>query len=172
MSHRFLRALLAAALVALAATLTVGAASAKTNGVKPDVKPVFKELKGKPNKVAFPTFSFSYTDPTDNNNYDITMVGNDPKTGHPSTMRTVIIPLKMTFVAGGQDTSELNDLGYAGFTAPPLNHTFDGSRRVGDVLDSPIFKNFKQPADMGGDNATTATRSCARSSTGSTRATT
>jgi hypothetical protein len=154
MSQRFLRAVLAAALVVLAATLTVGAASAKSNGAKPDVKPVFKELKGKPNKSAFPTFSFSYTDPTDNTNYDLTMVGNDPKTGHPSTMRTVIIPLKMTFVAGGQDTSELNDLGYAGFTAPPLNHTFDGSRRVGDVLDSPIFKNFRQPADMGGDNAT------------------
>jgi len=95
MSYRFLRIALAAVLVALAATLTVGAASAKsTNGAKPDVKPVFKELKGKPNKVAFPTFSFSYTDPTDNTNYDITMVGNDPKTGHPSTMRTVIIPLK------------------------------------------------------------------------------
>jgi hypothetical protein len=65
----------------------------------------------------------------------------------------VIIPLKMSFVAGGQDTSSLNDLGYVGFTAPPLNHVFDGSRRVGDVLDSPIFKNFKQPKDMGGDEA-------------------
>ena len=39
MPHRLLRIALAAALVALAATLTVGAASAKTNGVKPDVKP-------------------------------------------------------------------------------------------------------------------------------------
>src|SRR6476469_2293754 len=93
MSHRCLRALLAAALVALAATLTVGAASAKTNGVKPDVKPVFKELKGKPNKVAFPTFSFSYTDPTDSTHYAITMVTNDPQTGHPSTMRTMNIPM-------------------------------------------------------------------------------
>ena len=59
----------------------------------------------------------------------------------------------MTFVAGKQDTSELNDLGYAGFTAPPLNHTFDGSRRVDPVLKSPIYKAFTQPADMGGDTA-------------------
>jgi len=153
MSHRFLRAGLITVLVALAATLTITAASASAGGAKPDVKPNFKELKGKPNKSAFPTFSMNYTDPTDSQNYHLTFVGNDPKTGHPSTMRTVIIPLKMTFVAGGQDTSELNDLGYAGFTAPPLNHVFDGTRRVNDVLDSPIFSNFKQPADMGGDNA-------------------
>jgi len=153
MSHRFLRAGLITVLVALAATLTITAASASAGGAKPDVKPNFKELKGKPNKSAFPTFSMDYTDPTDSQNYHLTFVGNDPKTGHPSTMRTVIIPLKMTFVAGGQDTSELNDLGYAGFTAPPLNHVFDGTRRVNDVLDSPIFSNFKQPADMGGDNA-------------------
>ena len=51
------------------------------------------------------------------------------------------------FIAGGQDTSALNDLGYAGFTAPPLNHTFDGSTRVGDVLSSPIFgQSFTTPA--------------------------
>jgi hypothetical protein len=154
MSHRFLRVSLAAVLVALAATLTVGAASAKpTQAAKPDVKAKFKELKGNHNKAAFPTFQFSYTDPTDNGNYRITMVGNDPKTGKGSTMKTLIIPLKMSFVAGGQDTSELNDLGYAGFTAPPLNHVFDGSRRVHDVLESPIFSSSKQPADMGGDNA-------------------
>ena len=155
MTHRLVRTAFAAVLVALAATLTVSAASATpTTGAKPDVKPLFRELGGKPNKAAFPTFSFSYTDPTDNTTYPITMVGNDPvSSGKASQMRTVIIPLRMTFVAGGQDTSDLNDLGYAGFTAPPLNHTFDGSRRVRDVLESPIFRSYKQPADMGGDNA-------------------
>src|ERR1044072_227183 len=153
MSHRFVRTGLIMVLVALAATLTISAASASPGGAKPDGKRYFKEPKGTPNKSAFPTFSINYTDPTDSQNYHLTLVGNDPKTGHPSTMRTVIIPLKMTFVAGGQNTSELNDLGYAGFAAPPLNHVFDGSRRVNDVLDSPIFSKFKQPADMGGDNA-------------------
>jgi hypothetical protein len=154
MSHRFLRAAFAAVLVVLAATLTVGAASARSTKAKPDVKPIFKELKGHSNKAAFPTFNFSYTDPTDQKQYSITMVGNDPNSsGKASAVRTLIIPLKMTFVAGGQDTSELNDLGYVGFTAPPLNHTFDGSRRVHDVLQSPIFEKARQPADMGGDNA-------------------
>jgi hypothetical protein len=86
--------------------------------------------------------------------YPITMVGNDPNaSGKPSVMKTLIIPLKMQFVAGGQDTSALNDLGYVGFTAPPLNHTFDGSRRVNDVVNSPLYKSFAQPADMGGDYA-------------------
>jgi hypothetical protein len=172
MSHRFVRAGLITVLVALAATLTITAASASAGGAKPDVKPYFKELKRNPNKSAFSTFSINYTDPTDSQNYHLTLVGNDPKTGHPSTMRTVIIPLKMTFVAGGQDTSELNDLVYAGFTAPPLSHDFDGSRRVNDVLDSPIFSNFKHPPTWVATPPTTATRSSARSSTAFARATT
>src|ERR1044072_2997562 len=150
MSHRFLRAGLIMVLVALAATLTITAASASAGGAKPDVKPNFKELKGNPNKAAFPTFSMNYTDPTDSQNYHLTFVGNDPKTGDPSTMRTVMIPLKMTFVAGGQDTSELNDLGYAGFTAPPLNHVFDGSRRRDDGLAPPRLSQFTHPPHHGG----------------------
>jgi hypothetical protein len=155
MSHRLVRGALAAVLVAIAATLTVSAASATPKAAKPDVKPNFKVYKGsKPVKDAFPTFSFSYTDPSNGVTYPMTMVGNDPNSsGQGSTMKTLIIPLKMTFVAGGQDTSELNDLGYAGYTAPPLNHTFDGSRRVNAVLSSPIYQSFKQPADMGGDVA-------------------
>jgi hypothetical protein len=36
--------------------------------------------------------------------------------------------LKLNFVAGNQDTSALNDLGYSGFRATPLNETFDGSK--------------------------------------------
>ena len=141
MSHRSFRAALAAMLV-VAATLTVGAASATpTKSAKPDVSANFKVLRGKPAKNAFASFSFSFTDPTNGVTYPITMVGNDPNSsGRPSVMRTLIIPLKMQFVAGGQNTSALNDLGYVGFTAPPLNHTFDGSRRVSDVLNSPIYK--------------------------------
>src|SRR5436190_21900 len=155
MPDRPVRVALVALLVALAATLTVGAASAASpRSAKPDVQPNFKVLRGKPAKNAFASFSFSFTDPTNGVTYPITMVGNDPNaSGRPSVMKTLIIPLKLQFVAGGQDTSVLNDLGYAGFTAPPLNHTFDGSRRVNDVLNSPIYKSFAQPADMGGDLA-------------------
>jgi hypothetical protein len=155
MSHRSFRAAFAAMLVIAAATLTVGAASATpTKSAKPDVNANFKVLRGKPAKNAFASFSFSFTDPTNGVTYPITMVGNDPNSsGRPSVMRTLIIPLKMQFVAGGQNTSALNDLGYVGFTAPPLNHTFDGSRRVSDVLNSPIYKAYAQPADMGGDVA-------------------
>jgi hypothetical protein len=41
----------------------------------------------------------------------VTLVGNDPNaSGRASTMKTIIIPLRMTFVAGGQNTSDLNDL--------------------------------------------------------------
>ncbi len=48
----------------------------------------------------------------------------------------------------------LNDLGYAGFTAPPLNHTFDGSRRVSPGAQlADLQQAFTQPADMGGDTA-------------------
>jgi hypothetical protein len=75
-------------------------------------------------------------DPTNNVTYPITMVGSDPRSGGSTTVHTVIVPLKMNFVAGGQDTSALNDLGYAGFRATPLNHTFDGSTQVSDVLAS------------------------------------
>jgi len=79
--------------------------------------------------------------------YPITMVGKDPRTGGTSTIHTVIIALKMNFVAGHQDTSALTNLGFAGFTAPPLNHTFDGDRRVSSLLNSPIFTNNTYPRD-------------------------
>jgi hypothetical protein len=82
------------------------------------------------------------------------MVGSDPRAGGSTTVHTVIVPLKMNFVAGGQDTSALNDLGFAGFRATPLTRTFDGSARVADVLASPIFgQSFTTPAIMGGDTA-------------------
>jgi hypothetical protein len=88
------------------------------------------------------------------------MVGTDPRTTNTDTVvKTVlvplrfIVPLRFNFVAGNQNTSILNDLGYAGYRATPLTHTFDGSRRVGNVLGSPIFQNAVHPAAMGGDNA-------------------
>jgi hypothetical protein len=155
MSHRSFRLLLALAAAVLAVGVVAGGATATPKSPKSEGKAQFGELTGgaRNGKAAFPTFSFSYTDPTDGHTYPITMVGNDPRSGHPSTMKTLIIPLKMNFVAAGQNTSALDDIGYVGFRATPLNHTFDGTRRVDDVLKSPIYANNKYDADLGGDNA-------------------
>ena len=102
------------------------------------------------NASTIPHWTFQYTDPTNGVTYPITMVGSDPRGGGSTAVHTVIVPLKLNFVAGGQDTSALNDLGYTGFTAPPLTHTFDGGRRVNDVLNSPIFSaNYTTPVGDG-----------------------
>jgi hypothetical protein len=140
-------ALLAALAAVVATTATAGGRDAK-----PDVRPIFKSLRSwLHDSPAFPSFKITYTDPVDNGSYTATFIGRDPKSNLPSVVKTVIVPLKMHFVAGGQDTSELTDLGYAGFTAPALDHTFDGGRRVNDVLRSPVFSPARYPADMGGD---------------------
>jgi hypothetical protein len=153
------RWLVAAILLAVLATFAVGSASAASNAAKPDVSVRFASAGSVApqylsNATTIPHWTFQYTDPTNGVTYPITMVGSDPRDNGSTTVHTVIVPLKLRFVAGNQNTSALNDLGYAGFTAPPLNHTFDGGRRVNDVLSSPIFANgFTTPAVMGGDTA-------------------
>jgi len=156
MHHRTLLRLLVGLTAVLAAALATSAAFAKSGPAKPDVSAEFTTQGGVDpqflqNATTIPHWTFQYTDPTNGVTYPITMVGSDPRGGGSTTVHTVIVPLKLNFVAGGQDTSAL---GYAGFTAPPLNHTFDGSTRVGDVLSSPIFgQSFTTPAIMGGDTA-------------------
>jgi hypothetical protein len=161
MSQRSLRTLLLAALVLLVAALAgAAAASGSTAKAKPDVSADFT-TEGSvapqflPNAATIPHWTFQYTDPTNNVTYPITMVGSDPRNGDVTTpVHTVIVPLKLNFVAGNQDTSALNDLGYAGFRATPLNRTFDGTARVNDVLSSPIFgDSYTTPSVMGGDTA-------------------
>lgn len=107
------------------------------------------------NAKTVPHWTFQYTDPTNGVTYPITMAGADPRTSNSTTtIHTVIVPLKLNFVAGNQPVSKLANQGYAGFTATALNHTFDGTSRVNDVLSSPIFSDsFKTPTDMGGDTA-------------------
>jgi hypothetical protein len=100
-----------------------------------------------------PHWTFQYTDPSNGVTYPITMVGADPKTSTDTSVHAVIVPLKINFVAGNQDTSVLNDIGFAGFRATPLTHTFDGGRRAGDLVNSPIFTDATTPAVMGGDTA-------------------
>jgi hypothetical protein len=161
MHHRSVLRVALGLAVALVAALAVSAAFASAGGsssgtAKADVKPEFTTAGGVAgqflqNATTIPHWTFSYTDPTNHVTYPITMVGSDPKGGGSTTIHTVIVPLKLNFVAGGQDTSALNNLGYAGFTAPPLKHTFDGSRRVDNVLDSPLYTDTTYPSVLGGD---------------------
>jgi hypothetical protein len=159
MSHRSLRLLLVAALALLVTALATAAAGGSTGKAKPDVAAKFTTQGGVAaqflaNARTIPHWSFQYTDPTNGVTYPITMAGGDPGSGGTTAIHTVIVPLKLNFVAGGQNTSALDNLGYAGFTATPLNRSFDGSTRVQDVLDSPVFsQSFTTPADMGGDTA-------------------
>lgn len=80
------------------------------------------------------------------------MVGSDPSLNTTTTVPVVIIPLKMNFVAAGQDTSVLNNYeGDMGYHAVPVTHTFDGGSKVQPTLDSPIFTAAQYPTSLGGD---------------------
>jgi hypothetical protein len=159
LTYRLLKWLVAGAMLAVLAATAASGAFAGSAPAKPDVSAQFTTQGGVApqflqNATTIPHWTFQYTDPTNNVTYPITTVGSDPRNGGSTTVHTVIVPLKLNFVADGQDTSALNDLGYAGFRATPLNHTFDGSTRVTDVLSSPIFgQSFTTPAVMGGDTA-------------------
>ena len=157
-SPRSMRALLSVAfVVVLAAVSAVAAVAGSPGPAKPDVAAEFTTQGGVApqflaNATTIPHWTFQYTDPSNGTTYPITMAGGDPRAGGSTTIHTVIVPLKMNFVAGNQPVAQLNDLGYSGFTAPALTHTFDGSARVNDVLNSPMFSSgFTTPADMGGD---------------------
>ncbi|MEP6752470.1 MAG: hypothetical protein ABI959_06980 [Candidatus Dormiibacterota bacterium] len=85
-----------------------------------------------------PHWSSSFTDPTNQVSYPLTMVGSDPRLGQSTTVETRIIPLSFTFVAGAQDVSVLN--------VPPRNYfpaalaaTMNGADNVADTIASPIF---------------------------------
>ena len=77
-----------------------------------------------------PYFRSSFTDPGNGVTYPFTMVGSNPTSGDLSTsIPTVIVPLQFTFVA----------------SADPNLHALDGTDRVQDAIDSPVFQN----ADIG-----------------------
>lgn len=103
------------------------------------------------NAKTIPHWTFQYTDPTNGVTYPITMVGTDPRVGGSTTIHTVIIPLKMNFVAAGQDPSSLVNQGYVGFQPQFVNHTFDGSSKLSRVEASPVFTSNTYPTDLGGD---------------------
>jgi hypothetical protein len=159
MSHRFLRVLPMAALALLVLSLTMVSTAGATRQAKPDVAANFATQGGVAQEFlasarTIPHWSFQYTDPTNGVTYPITMAGGDPRSGGSTAIHTVIVPLRMNFVAGGQDTSVLNDLGWVGYRATPLTRTFNSANRVQDVLNSPAFsESFTTPAIMGGDTA-------------------
>jgi hypothetical protein len=157
MTQRLLKAVVAVAAIGLLATMA-SSAFATTGSAKAD-NPRFGTVGGVDpqflaNARTIQHFTFRYTDPSNGVTYPITMVGADPRAGNTATtIKTVIVPLKLNFVAAGQDTSAIDALYYPGYHATPLTKSFDGSTRVADVLASPIFRNNVYPADMGGDTA-------------------
>ena len=157
-AHRFrLLASLGTAVVAagaMAASATSTLASAPTAG--PEGDPQFATQGGVApqflaNAETVPHWTFQYTDPTNHVTYTITMAGSDPRKGGSSTIHTVIIPLKMNFVAANQDLSSLVNQGYVGFVPHIYNHTFDGSTKVAQTLASPEYTDFTYPSGLGGD---------------------
>jgi hypothetical protein len=81
------------------------------------------------NATTIPYFRSSFTDPTNGVTYPYTMVGTNPADGDASTtVPTVIIPFRFTFVASSS-----------------ANNVLDGASKVDLTVASPIF----QTADIG-----------------------
>jgi hypothetical protein len=77
-----------------------------------------------------PSFTSSFTDPTNGQTYHYTMVGTNPYSGNvTTTIPTTIIPMRFTFAA----------------SADPAVHTLDGTDKVRQTIQSPVFQN----ADIG-----------------------
>ncbi|MGE5435135.1 MAG: hypothetical protein ACM3S3_10165, partial [Candidatus Doudnabacteria bacterium] len=114
MTHRLLKWLVAGATLAVLAAFAAGGAFAGSAPAKPDVSAQFTTAGSVApqfltNATTIPHWTFQYTDPTNNVTYPITMVGADPSSNSSTTVHTVIVPLKLNFVAAGQDTSALNN---------------------------------------------------------------
>src|SRR5215471_3860491 len=98
--------LIAGCVLAVLATVGAVAASAEPGRPKPDVSARFKTEGGVGRQAlqgatTIPNWSFQFTDPTNGVAYPITMVGSHPRSGNVSTtVHTVIVPLKINFVAG------------------------------------------------------------------------
>ena len=97
-----------------------------------------------------PHWSSSFTDPTNQVSYPLTMVGSDPRLGQSTTVETRIIPLSFTFVAGAQDVSVL-DVPRRNYFPTALAATMDGAANVADTVASPIFTptDFQLTGDSG-----------------------
>ncbi len=74
-----------------------------------------------------PTFTGSFV--TDGNQYSYTMAGHKPESGGTTTIPTVIVPLSLSFTAGG---------GESGRNGIVMNAEAD----VPEILHSPVFQSF------------------------------
>jgi hypothetical protein len=75
-------------------------------------------------RKGLPSFSSSFT--VDNVTYPYTMLGADPSSGRTTTLKTVVVPLRLQFV---------------GFDGVPPVVTFEPRRAVRNMLRSPIFND-------------------------------
>ena len=157
-SHR-LRVLAAFGPALLAASAVAASASnafASTATAQPEGEALFTTQGSVASQflagaTTIPHWTFQYTDPTNGVTYPITMAGTDPRVGGSTTIHTVLIPLKMNFVAAGQDPSSLVNQGYVGFQPQFVNHTFDGTSKLSQTEASPVFTDKTYPTDLGGD---------------------
>lgn len=82
---------------------------------------------------AFPHFRSSFT--VKGVTYPFTMIGHPPGSGIPSSINSVIVPLRMNFVNFGQDGS--------------VSHTFEPAAAVRNITHSPLYKVAAFPNGVG-----------------------
>jgi hypothetical protein len=141
-SHKLFSVAIVAMLVPLMIALSAGPAVAQAGTKAGDGIGTAKFTTGQSatnfsaKAATIPYFRSAFTDPTNGVTYPFTMVGTDPTKGDVSTtVPTVIIPFRFTFVA----------------SADP-NNVLDGSDKLSLTVQSPVF----QDADIGLAADTTA----------------
>jgi hypothetical protein len=82
---------------------------------------------------SFPHFTSSFT--VNGTTYPFTMIGKDPKTGHSSTIQSIIIPLRLNFTGLGPDGSS--------------TLTFDPGTAVTSMVGSPLYQAAEFPNGTG-----------------------
>jgi hypothetical protein len=82
---------------------------------------------------SFPHFTSSFT--VGGKTYPFTMVGYKPQSGRASTIRTVIIPLRMNFSYFGPNQD--------------VSRSFEPAAAVANIIGSPLYKNARYPNGVG-----------------------
>jgi hypothetical protein len=85
------------------------------------------------NNKAFPTFTSSFT--VNGTTYPFTMIGEDPSSGRSTTIKSLIIPLRMNFVGFGDNGD--------------MNITFDPRPAVNNMVASPLYQSATFPNGEG-----------------------
>src|ERR1700730_174453 len=143
-------AFMGAVLVPASTAFAAARDDASTSSSESDSTSGNNNVEGSPKARTVPTWTSSFTDPTNGVSYPFTIVGSDPRLGRSTTVRSEIIPLKFKFVAGNQDVSVLN-VPARGYVAQVVAATMNGADDVADTIASPVFTptNFAVSADSG-----------------------